>query len=235
MQNKTLLLAFGTILILFASCKKYYFDSGTHDPKYNGSTLQYMKSKQPFFDSTLVIINLAGLDDVVGKENVTFFAPPSGSVFKSIKRLNIALKRVGKDTVSQLNQIKPEVWRATLSQYIFSGSFLLKDYPQRDTLAYTAYPGQNYSSYGGYIMNVGTIFNDAAGVQYAGYRQLFLGYIPDLSNPQVALQNNPVATSDIQTNNGVLHVLTKSKHNLGFNTDVFIDQVIASGILPPNK
>jgi hypothetical protein len=110
---------------------------------------------------------------------------------------------------------------------------LLKDYPQRDTLSYIAYPGQNYTSYGGRIMNVGAIFSDAGGVSYAGYRQLFLAYIPDLSNPQVALQNNPVATSDIQTTNGVLHVLTKIKHNLGFNTDTFIDQVIASGILPP--
>lgn len=235
MQNKTLLLALGSILILFGSCKKYYFDSGIHDSKYQGSTMEYLKSKSSVFDSTIVIIKLAGLEELLDKENVTFFAPPSGSVFKSIKRLNNSLRSVGKDTVATLEQIKPEVWRNTLSQYIFSGSFLLKDYPQRDTLVYTAYPGQNYASYGGRIMNVGTLFNDAGGVQYAGYRQLFLAYIPDLSNPQTALQNNPVATSDIKTNNGVLHVLTKSKHNLGFNTDTFIDQVMSSGILPLNK
>ena len=232
-KNKAFLLVLASMLLLFASCKKYYFDTGVHNPKYNGSTLQYMKAKQPFFDSTLTVVNLAGLTDVLDKENVTFFAPPSGSVFKSIKRLNIYLRNSGKDTVSKLNQIKPEVWRNTLSQYIFKGSFLLKDYPQRDTLAYIAYPGQNYTSYAGRIMNVGAIFGDAGGVSYAGYRQLFLAYIPDLSNPQVALQNNPVATSDIQTTNGVLHVLTKIKHNLGFNTDTFIDQVVASGILPP--
>jgi len=232
-KNKSILLLMATALLLFGSCKKYYFDTGVHDPKYSGSTLAYMKDKKPFFDSTLTVINLAGMNDVLDKENVTFFAPPSGSVFKSIKRLNQYLKNNGKDTVSKLNQIKPEVWRNTLSQYIFKGAFLLKDYPQRDTLAYIAYPGQNYTSYAGRIMNVGAIFNDAAGVKYAGYRQLYLAFIPDLSNPQVALQNNPVATSDIQTNNGVIHVLTKIKHNLGFNTDTFIDQVVASGILPP--
>lgn len=232
-KNKSLLLLLTITLLLFGSCKKYYFDTGVHDPKYNGSTLAYMKAKKPFFDSTLTVINLAGMNDILDKENVTFFAPPSGSVFKSIYRLNQYLKRNGKDTVSKLSQIKPEVWRNTLSQYVFKGSFLLKDYPQRDTLAYIAYPGQNYTSYAGRIMNVGAIFNDAGGVKYAGYRQLYLAYIPDLSNPQVALQNNPVATSDIQTTNGVLHVLTKIKHNIGFNTDTFIDQVVASGILPP--
>jgi hypothetical protein len=73
-----------------------------------------------------------------------------------------------------LDQIKPEVWRNTLSQYIFEGKNLLKDYPQRDTVSYVAYPGQNYTSYGGRIMNIGVIFNNAGGVQYAGYRQLRL-------------------------------------------------------------
>ena len=232
--SKAFLLMLAAVSLLISSCKKqYYFDTGVHNAKYNGTILQYMKSKQPFFDSTLTVIDLAGMNDLLNKETVTFFAPPSGSVFKSIKRLNQFLRNNGKDTVVQLNQIKAEVWRNTLSQYIFSGSSLLKDYPQRDTLSYIAYPGQNYTSYAGRIMNVGVVFNDAGGVIYAGYRQLFLAYIPDLSNPQVALQNNPVATSDIQTTSGVLHVLNRVKHNFGFNTDTFIDQAVSAGILPP--
>lgn len=242
-KNNSLLILLASLLTMTVGCKKYYFDTGIHDPKYNGTTMQYMKAKAPFFDSTLTVINLAGMSEVLDKEKVTFFAPPSGSVYKSIKRLNQFLRNTGKDTVSQLSQIKPEVWRNTLSQYIFKESSLLKDFPQRDTLAYVTFPGQNYTSYGGRIMNVGVIFNDAVtykpgttevenSIKYGGYRQLFLAYIPDLSNPQVALQNNPVATSDIQTTNGILHVLNKAKHNIGFNTDVFIDQAVAAGILP---
>lgn len=243
-KNKSLLILLVTLLSFSVGCKKYYFDTGIHDPKYNGTTLQYMKAKAPFFDSTLTVISLAGMNDVFEKGNVTFFAPPSGSVFKSILRLNRFLRNDGKDTVSQLSQIKPEVWKNTLNQYIFEKSSLLKDFPQRDTASYVTFPGQNYTSYGGRIMNVGVIFNDAITykpgtteieniIRYAGYRQLFLAYIPDLSNPQIALQNNPVATSDIQTNNGVLHVLNKRQHNFGFNTDVFIDQAIAAGISAP--
>ncbi|MBO9674745.1 MAG: fasciclin domain-containing protein [Sphingobacteriaceae bacterium] len=239
---KTLLFSIIGILSVLTSCKKYYVETGVHDAQYNGNIMQYMEEKKPFFDSTLTVIKLAGLTDVISKENITFFAPPSGSIFKSIKRLNIELRVTGKDTVSQLSQIKPEVWRNILSQYIFKGANRLKDYPQRDTLSYLAYPGQGYTSYGGRIMNVGVIFNDAvvynssgaeiSRVAYAGYRQLYLAYIPDMSNPQVALVNIPVATSDIQPSNGVLHVLNKVKHNFGFNTNVFIEQAISAGISP---
>lgn len=240
---KKLLFSLICVLSVLTGCKKYYMDTGVHDAKYSGNMMQYMEEKKPFFDSTLTVIKLAGLADVVGKENITFFAPPSGSIFKSIKRLNVELRVTGKDTVSKLSQIKPEVWRNILSQYIFKGPNRLKDYPQRDTLSYLAYPGQGYTSYGGRIMNVGVIFNDAvvyndkgaeiSRVAYAGYRQLYLAYIPDLSNPQVSLVNIPVATSDIQPSNGVLHVLNKLKHNFGFNTDVFIEQAISAGISPP--
>jgi Fasciclin domain len=240
---KTLLFSLICTLGVLTGCKKYYLETGVHDPKYNGNIMQYMEEKKPFFDSTLTVIKLAGLADVVSKENITFFAPPSGSIFKSIKRLNVELRVTGKDTVSQLSQIKPAVWKNLLSQYIFKGSNKLKDYPQRDTLSYLAYPGQGYTSYSGRIMNIGVIFNDAvvydskgseiSRVSYAGYRQLYLAYIPDLSNPQISLVNIPVATSDIQPTNGVLHVLNKFKHNFGFNTNVFIEQAISAGINPP--
>ncbi|TCC91969.1 hypothetical protein EZ428_09520 [Pedobacter frigiditerrae] len=232
-KNKIVFLMLAGVLVLFAGCKKYYFDSGVHEAKFDGTILQYLKSKPAFFDSTLRVIELAGMTDVVDKEQITFFAPPSGSIYKSIKRLNQYLKFNGKDTVSQLSQIKQSVWKNALSQYIFKGKNLLKDYPQRDTASYLAYPGQNYTSYAGRIMNVGVVFNDAGGVIYAGYRQLYLAYIPDLSNPQVSLVNIPVASSDIQPNNGVVHVLNKTKLNFGFNTDTFIEQVVSAGISPP--
>ncbi|QBR12855.1 fasciclin domain-containing protein [Sphingobacterium sp. CZ-2] len=220
------------MLICFTGCKKYYFDSGIHDPKFNGSSIKYLESKLDFFDSTLMVIDLAGMKNVIENEEVTFFAPPSGCITRAVLGLNRQLQFNGKDTVKELSQIKPQVWKNMLSNYIFKGKNLLKDYPQRDTVSYLAYPGQNYTSYGGRIMNIGVIFNDAGGVQYAGYRQLFLAYIPDLSNPMVSLRNIPIATSDIQTNNGVIHVLNRTKHTFGFFSNTFIDQAISAGIDP---
>lgn len=246
MQNKhKILLVLSLAFLALTSCKKYYVETGIHEAKYDGNILQYLQDKKPFFDSTLMVINLAGMNDVISKENITFFAPPSSSIFKSIKRLNAYLRTYGKDTVSQLSQIKPQVWKNVLSQYIFKGSNRLKDYPQRDTLSYLAYPGQGYTSYGNRTMNIGVIFNDAvvyndkgaeiSRVAYAGYRQLFLAYIPDLSNPQAFLMNAPIATSDIQPTNGVLHVLNTVRHNFGFDVGAFIEQVISAGINPPTQ
>ncbi|WP_333621982.1 fasciclin domain-containing protein [Sphingobacterium multivorum] len=231
-MNKFQLVLLGLVIVLASGCKKYYYDSGVHDPVFDGTTLEYLNAKTPYFDSTVMVAKLAGLDQVLQNETVTFFAPPSGSVNRSIIRLNAYLRFNGKDTVSKLEQIKPEVWRAVLAQYIFKGKSLLKDYPQKDTVAYVTFPGQNYSSYDGRVMNIGVVYNDAGGVQYAGYRQLFLSYIPDLSNPQIGLQNNPISSSNIETSNGAVHVLNRGKHNLGFVMDKFIDQAVSAGIDP---
>lgn len=230
MINRIKFTALLIVILMSTSCQKYYFDSGVHDPVFKGSTIDFLKAQSPYFDSTLIVIELAGMTDILQSENVTFFAPPGSAVGQAINSLNRELRFAGKDTVSKLDQVDKGVWRQNLEQYIFKGKSLLKDYPQRDTVAYVTYPGHNYSSYGGRIMNIGVIYQDAGGVQYAGYRQLFLGYIPDMSNPHTGLQNNAVATSDIQTDNGVIHVLTRRKHSFGFRSQTFIDQAISAGI-----
>ena len=227
-------LLLAVILGVLASCKKqYFFDTGIHKAEYNGSILSYLKANPTYFDTTVRIINLAGMNDVLDKENVTFFAPTSSSIYKSIKRLNVFLRQSGKDTVSQLQQIKPSVWKETLSLYVFKGTYRLKDYPQLDTLSILAYPGQGYTSYGDRTMNIGVAYNDAGGVKYAGYRQLILSYIPDLSNPQTSLINIPVASSDIAPTNGIIHVLQQDRHYFGFSTEQFINTAVSNGILPP--
>jgi hypothetical protein len=239
---------------VITSCKRdeYFLDTGTINPNFDGTVLAYLKSKPAYFDTLTRVINIAGMNDVFEKEQITFFAPTSSTIYKSIKALNEDLKRNGRDTVSKLEQIKPETWKETLSMYIFKGINRLKDYQQLDTIAFAAFPGQGYSSYGGRTMNIGVIFNDAVTarnadgspktfVKYAGYRQLYLSYIPDFSNPTLNLLNIPVASSDIAPTNGIVHVLAqsvfvgntlRSKHNFGFNTRTFIDKVIADGILP---
>lgn len=238
-----LALAFSVI----SSCKKeYYFDSGTHISKFEGNTMDFLQSRKDYFDTTLMVIRLAGMEPVLKNEQVTFFAPTSASIYRSVKALNTYLKLSAKDTVSDYSQIKPSVWRKTLSQYIFKGVSRLKDYPQLDTLAYAAYPGQSYNSYDGRIMNVGVLYNNAvsngSSIPYAGYRQLYLSYIRDLTQPQQSLVNVPVATSDIATTNGVVHVLAQvqayqngtyvNRHNFGFVVNTFIQDALTAGIAP---
>lgn len=249
MQMKKIALGILVALMVtcFFSCKKdYFFDTGVHDAKYNGTILQYLKSNKVMFDTTVQVINLAGMANVLETEqNITFFAPTSSSIVKSVIYLNRHLRLNGQDTVADYRQIKPVVWRKILSQYIFKGKNTLKDYPQLDTLAYAAYPGQAYASYDGELMNIGVIYNDAGGVKYAGYRQLFLSYIQDRTQPTQSLINVPVATSDIQPTNGVIHVLRQARlagdpigsvvvnlHDFGFSKPLFVREVLAAGIDP---
>ncbi len=257
MYKTTLKLALFVLLgfSIITSCKRdeYFIDTGTTNPNFNGSILAYLKSKPAYFDTLTRVINIAGMNDVFEKEQITFFAPTSSTIYKSIKALNADLRRSGRDTVSKLEQIKPATWKEALSMYIFKGVNRLKDYPQLDTIAFSAFPGQGYASYAGRTMNIGVLFNDAVTarnadgspktfVKYAGYRQLYLSYIPDFSNPTLGLLNIPVSSSDIAPTNGIVHVLAQnvfsgstlvSKHNFGFNTRTFIDKVIADGILAP--
>ncbi len=229
---KTTIALSAAICCLLMACSKdgYFEDTGLHNPNYNGSILQYLKSKPILFDSLVMAIDAAGMNEVFDKENVTFFAPANSCIYKAVKWLNEDLRTNGKDTVSKLTQIKPEVWKAVLSQYVFKGSYRLKDIPQIDTLALNAFSGQGYTSYGGRSMNLGVFYNDANGIKYVGYRQLILSFIPDFSNPKVGLINTPVATSDIQPVNGVLHVLRYQNHSLGFESKRFITSAIAAGI-----
>lgn len=249
---KTIIL-FSVAITMFSACQKdkYFFDSGTQKGTYNGSILSYLKSNTTYFKTLTDVIAIAGMEDVFDKQNITFFAPTSASINNSVRGLNQFLKQNGRDTVSQLAQIKPEAWKELLSKYVFTGTNKLKDYPQLDTLNMAAFPGQGYTSVSGRTMNIGVLYNDAVSydedkveksrVKYAGYRQLYISYIPNYANPKVGLINAPVATSDIAPTNGIIHVLTqsapvnnvwKSKHNFGFSTSLFISTVQAYGILP---
>jgi hypothetical protein len=250
------IILFAVSISLFTACQKekYFFDSGIQKGTYNGSILAFLKSKPVYFDTLTKVIQIAGMNDVLDKENVTFFAPTSSSIYKSVKGLNDFLRQNGRDTVAKLEQIKPEAWKELLSLYIFKGTNKLKDYPQIDTLNMAAFPGQGYTALGGRTMNIGVRFNDAVSyennveksrIKYAGYRQLFIAYIPNYADPKIGLINIPVASSDISPTNGVVHVLAqegnynngvetlwKSKHNFGFDTGLFINTVESYGILP---
>ncbi len=222
------------LCLILASCKKedYYIDSGVHDGTYEGSVYQYLKSKPAYFDTLSQVIDVAGMQDVFENEEITFFAPPSSSIYKAVKSLNQYLRNDGKDTVSSLSQIKPEVWRELLSLYIFEGKYMLKDFAQLDTLDLDAYAGQGFVSSAGRPMNIGVIYNDAGNVKYSGYRQLWLSYINDFSSPKTSLINIPVASSNIEPRNGAIHVLQYRNHLFGFTSSNFILAATSKGITP---
>lgn len=206
----------------------YLYDGGKSNPFYEGNMLEYLKSRPDYFSKLVNIIEYTGMEKTFEEDEITFFVPTDFSIDKSIKLLNNRLYRQGKDTVRLVEQVDAEVWKDLLTLYIIENKYLLKDIPQMDTTAMNIFSGQAYKSLNGRSMNIGVVYHDSEGVKYTGYRELFYSYIYDFTEND--LINAHVATSDIQTVNGVVHVIRFKDHYLGFSAYNFSSRAISRGI-----
>lgn len=223
-KHLTLLSFFG--LILFSSCNKdYYQDGGVSNPKFNGSILEYLKTKPLYFDTLTEVINIAGLEDDFQNRNMTFFAPTDRSFKSTLRTVNSRLYNAGKDTLKTLTDIDPQIWRKYLTQYLFNGSNLSKDYPQLDVRNRGSFPGQNYRALNDVTMNIGLVYADAGSsdegiIKYGGPRSLLISFIPNTALPLNNWNSTRITSSDIQPTNGVVHVI-EGGHSFSFDVDNF--------------
>lgn len=216
---------------MLGSCtdNSYLVDGGKSNPYFNGTVWDYLNSRPDYFKKLVNVIEYSGMRSTFQDSSITFFAPTDWSINRSMQELNeYWYNRRGKDSVNNIKQVKPEIWKEFLSLYIVKDKYLLKDIPQIDTTALAAYGGQAYITYNGRPMNIGVVYGDAGGVKYAGYRQLLYSYIYDFTEND--MNNAYVATSDIQPTNGVVHVIRFNDHTFGFNPKDFINKAVAAGI-----
>ncbi len=224
----------GIVMLLVLGCKKndYYKDSGTTDPNFNGTVLDYLHSRPGQFDSISKIVKLAGMEDVFKTKSITFFASSDSSINSTMKIVNNQLSNFGMQPIVALAQVDASVWRKYLSLYLFAGAKSLNDYPQIDWSNFSAFSGQNYPSYDGYPMNIGVLYNDAGGIQYAGYRQLQLSYIGSQTSPKdiISWQTVPVVSANMHPSNGYVHAIGNTSVTFGFNYLLLAQDAINAGI-----
>lgn len=212
------------------SCKDdYYEETGVHESTYDGTIMDYLRDHPVHFSKLVEVIQHAEQQSVFTNQEITFFAPQNVSVDKMIHSTNLSLAREGRDTITNVTQIKPEVWKQFLDLYIIDKKFELKDIAQVDTVSF-AFEGQSLVSHNGRIMNAGVIYHNANGVQYAGYRMVLYAYIRDFSATRTSRINVPVSSSNIKPHNGIVHVLRAKDHYFGFDPSVFIDAVMNGGL-----
>ncbi|GGC21611.1 hypothetical protein GCM10011386_12010 [Parapedobacter defluvii] len=247
------LLALLLVSSLLSSCKQdeYYTDGGKANPYFDGTIMDYLDSRPIELDSVAEVARLAGLDEVLNTEELTFFAPKDEEIRRLIGQVNYEgedpflktgtanqrLYDLGLDTIQTLSDIDSVIWRKYLERYLFHGKKLLKDYPQIDFDILSTFGGENYIAYNNTVSNIGVVFNDAvtdAGkptetrLKYMGYRQLHISYIPNVSDP-ARWVTHPVSSSDIQPLNGVVHVLDFNQGGgFGFNRGEVIQDIIQS-------
>jgi hypothetical protein len=227
----SLIAGFAIVVMLLAACKKdYYQDTGLAKGKFNGSVLAYLQSKPEYFSKLLQVIAITKTEDIFQKENITFFAPSNPCFDSTIAQVNRVLYFSGKDTIVKLTQVPVQVWREMLARYIFKGKYMLNDIPQIDFSQYKTYPGVFTRSYDGTAMNLGVVYNNEGGAQYVGYRQLHISYTPDISQLPGMWFKAPVASVNIEPDNGAVHVLVFSQHNFGFSIDEFYNRCMQYGI-----
>ncbi|MDI3322718.1 fasciclin domain-containing protein [Pinibacter soli] len=225
--------------LLLTACKKndYYVDSGTSNPKFNGTVMDYLQSKTGVFDTTVQVIKLAGMEKVFSTDTITFFAPNNICIRNLVTNYNFYLSSLGRDTVKKLSDIDPSVWKNLMSLYVFKGARKLTDFHQLDLDVINSFSGGMYVSYNGRPMNIGVRYNDEGSIKYAGYRSLYISYILDLTRPTYLVGTTwtsngtwimaRVTSSDIQPTNGVVHVIAFSNppHSLGFDFNYFLSLV----------
>lgn len=226
MLRKILCCAIITLCVFACKKDEYYRDSGTQDPHFKGNTLTYLDSVPFFFDSVAAIVRLAGMEEEFTKDTLTFFAPTDRSVMNTVRTLNVNLFMLGYDTIKVLSDVPQVIWQKYLQRYMFHGANQLKDYPQIDFSLKSIYPGQSYLSWNNTAMNIGVIYDDDNGVKYVGYRHLALSYIPDAAYPLDNWSTANISSSNILTDNGVVHTLDKNHYVFGFSiTDFLYDMV----------
>lgn len=212
-SSHTLVVLLGMIVI-FSSCRKdYYYDSGLQKGVYAESVLTVLQKQPFFFDSVVKVIHLAAMDNIISDSAITFFAPTDHSIYKAMNALNTDMHNSFQDSL-HLEDVPQEVWQRFLSRYIFRGKYMLKDITRRDPSQLNVYPGMNLESWDNYIMNLGVVFSDYEGTKDVGPRRVTITDIGDLANPVKITA--VVATSDMQTKNGIIHVLDDS-HDFGFS------------------
>lgn len=122
LNNGIMLLAM--VSIYFTSCKKSesnYYDYTNTVQRFQGSALDYLKSKPNTFDSLLLVLDrFPDLKDSIANKPITLFAPVNENFAASVKYLNISRKAAGKTPV-YLSNADPAALLYMLSKYIVRG------------------------------------------------------------------------------------------------------------------
>jgi hypothetical protein len=207
------------------SCNKnsYKVDGGTHNPKVDMTTYDYLKSK-PQFSSLVRLIDRAGLKETVNGD-ITFFACTNYSVDEFVKaRYNRrAIELNNENIIYTLDSLPLQEVKDSLKMYMFIGNL------GRDQLTVE---GKFYQNLLGPIPNASFYINLRRTQDYGGYIDhvdyirftKVIGTRDETERDQSTIpakdrdMGYDCQTTGIITNTGTIHVMSNF-HRLFFNTE----------------
>ncbi len=212
LYKRSLLLLLVVIGIYLSACKKSdspYYDYSNTVQTYNGSAMDYLRSKPNTFDSLLLVLDrFPFLKDSLTNQKVTLFAPVNENFAASVKYLNQTRKAAGKAPI-YLRTADPLQLLFMLSKYIIRGN--------RTTDAYAGnIDGVSLNTVlSSYPMHIKAVKANASGFVGGGATSLEYSdmYGSTIQLNWVTTNTNAI---NIKTNNATINILTPL-HNFGFD------------------
>lgn len=204
---KNIFLGLVLLIILLPSCQEEYFlDGGIAEGKLNMTTYDFIQSRPDMFEKLLWIIDDSNLQEEINREGNTFFPPKDQSIVDYLEANQLESVQLEK-----LPQEEKDKLGEYLKKYIFPLKIMRKDMTG-DMKEYIAL-SDDAMSIGLQIEPYKEIpgFGPST-VILSGDRQMLLpgGVIATFTF------NAFVATSDLETSNGAVHVLRETGHIFGF-------------------
>lgn len=198
------------MVVLGSSCTKYdYIDSGLANGKHDCSMWDYFHTDGYDWDSTIIMIEHAGLKslfDGTGEyKEITFFGLTNHSIRGYILDRNQGLTEDDPDYLHRVTDISPEKCKDVLEKLVMSKRVMLKDVPRGNRVSvldkYDEREGMELSCVRGklFLWTVRDAWNN---VQDVGAISLHIA-----SHNVTGARNEVVASTDIQTTNGIVQAL----------------------------
>jgi hypothetical protein len=202
---KNLLFAVILLGFIFPSCNDdYYADGGLADGKLNMTTYDFIKSRPDMFEKLIWIIDQNNLKETINKEGSTFFPPKDESIVAYLER-----KQLESVQLDKLPQVEIDTLGMTLEMYMFPYVIM------RDDLSPKM---KEYVSISDHLMGITLKIEPYNEIPGFGPSTVILSG-PLRFNPgssQGIRANAEVATSNLESANGAIHVLRHTGHIFGF-------------------
>ena len=207
------LIAFiGFLAIVTAGCKKTYFSDGGTPVDESGnlgiSTMDYLQREKSSFDTLVRLIKITGLETAVNAKGNTFFAPRDYSIHNYFKLLYPDPTKMPTTLEAFPQDQKDEIARI-LKNYIIPNQQILRS---GLTTAYSYATTFDGTKARFNVVNTDYLGNLNMGAKYVNFS---LNVSPAGSSERY--QTVQVATADLHSTNGIVHVLTSETHIFGFN------------------